>query len=452
MHDSERSPSEEPFAPSTTAPSRTPDTPPAPPVSLAAGEPGEVAPISAAERIMSVDVLRGVLGILVMNIQSFSMIGAAYMNPTAYGDLTGANWWVWLLSHLLADQKFMTIFSMLFGAGIVVFTSRAEARGRRPAGLHYRRMLWLIIFGLLHAHLLWYGDILYSYGMCGLAAYLFRRLRPRWLILIGITMLLIPFLLSLAAGWSVRYWPEQAVEENLVQWAPGPDAVSEELAAYRGSWLEQMSIRFPMLVWLQTFVFAFFIAWRAGGLMLLGMALFKLGVFSAARSKAFYAVLIAVAVLVGMPVILDGVHRHFEEGWRYDYSWFYGSLFNYWASILVSLGWVGGVMLVCQAPGLRPLTRPFAAAGRMAFTNYLLQTVICTTIFYGHGLGLYGYASRVEQMLIVVAVWILQLVLSPLWLRYFRFGPMEWLWRSLSYWRLQPMRREAEPPPALSTA
>jgi uncharacterized protein len=432
-------------------PPRTPDLPPPP---VAAGTPAEVAPISAAERITSIDVLRGfaVLGILVMNIQSFSMIGPAYFNPTAYGDLTGVNRLVWLFSHLLADQKFMTIFSMLFGAGIVVFTSRAEAKGRRPAGLHYRRMLWLIIFGLLHAHLLWYGDILYSYGMCGLLAYLFRRLPPRWLLVIGVAMLCIPFLLSVGIGFTVQFWPEQAIEQAMMGWAPSAEIINEQLAAYRGSWLDQMPSRVVMSLSLQTFAFAFFIGWRAGGLMLIGMALFKLGVFSATRSKVFYGTLVGLATFVGIPAILYGVQRHFDAGWTYEYSMFLGSQFNYWASILVSLGWVGLVMLVCQAPDLRPLTRPLAAAGRMAFTNYLLQTVICTTIFYGHGLGLYGHVSRVEQILIVLAVWVFQLIFSPLWLRYFRFGPMEWLWRSLSYWRLQPMRRRSEPPAALSTA
>ena len=134
------------------------------------------APVDAPERIAPLDTLRGfaLLGILVMNIQSFSMISAAYNNPTAYGDLSGANWWVWLLGHLLADQKMYGIFSMLFGAGILLMTSRAEERGS-SLGLHYRRMMWLILFGLLHAHLLWPGDILYTYGMCGLLVYLFRR-------------------------------------------------------------------------------------------------------------------------------------------------------------------------------------------------------------------------------------------------------------------------------------
>ncbi len=127
-------------------------------------------PVAEKERIVSIDVLRGfaLLGILPMNIQYFSMISAAYDNPTAYGDLHGANYWIWLFCHVLADQKFMTIFSMLFGAGILLMTSRIEATGKPSASLHYRRMGWLILFGLAHAYLLWSGDILVAYGMCGL--------------------------------------------------------------------------------------------------------------------------------------------------------------------------------------------------------------------------------------------------------------------------------------------
>ena len=141
-----------------------------------------------AERIQSIDVLRGfaLLGILVMNVQSFAMIDSAYKIPTTYGDFQGVNYCVWLLSHLFADQKFMTIFSMLFGAGIVLMSRRREKTGLRPAAVHYRRMGVLLLFGLLHAYLLWYGDILVTYALCGMPAFLFRKVRPRRVILLGI--------------------------------------------------------------------------------------------------------------------------------------------------------------------------------------------------------------------------------------------------------------------------
>ncbi len=400
-------------------------------------------PLPATERIQSLDVLRGVavLGILVMNVQCFAMIMAAYINPTVYGSLEGVNGWVWYLSHLFADMKFMTIFSMLFGAGVIVMTSRREAAGRRSAGLHYRRMGWLLVFGLLHAHLLWYGDILYSYAMCGFVLYLFRKASPWLLITLGLVSTSVAFFIGVFFGISMAngWMPVEAVADD---WKPLADTIQAEVDAYRGSWLGQMSHRFKAAFFFQTFIFLIGIAWRAGGMMLIGMALYKLGVFSAARSKRFYAGLVGVGLLVGIPTIMYGVARNELAGWNVKYSFFFGPQFNYWASILVALGWVGVVMLACKSEAVRPLTRPFAAVGQMALTNYVMQTVLCTFLFYGHGLGRFGMFERWQQLLVVVAVWALQLVVSPFWLRRFRFGPAEWLWRSLSYMKLQPMRRD----------
>ena len=400
-------------------------------------------PISATERIQSLDVLRGVavLGILVMNIQCFAMIMAAYINPTVYGTLEGVNGWVWYLSHLFADMKFMTIFSMLFGAGVIVMTSRREAAGRPSAGLHYRRMGWLLLFGLLHAHLLWYGDILYSYAMCGFVLYLFRKASPWLLITFGLVSTSVAFGFGMLLGIAMAngWMPIDAVADD---WNPLAETIQAEVDAYRGSWFDQMSHRSGTAVFFETFIFLIGIAWRAGGMMLIGMALYKLGVFSAARSRRFYAGLVGMGLLVGIPMIMYGVYRNEAAEWSVEYSMFFGAEFNYWASILVAMGWVGVVMLACKSEAIRPLTRPFAAVGQMALTNYLMQTVLCTFIFYGHGLGRFGMFERWQQPLVVVAIWVLQLVVSPIWLRHFRYGPAEWLWRSLSYMKLQPMRRD----------
>ena len=406
----------------------------------------DAGPVAETGRIDAIDVLRGfaLLGILVMNIQSFAMPQAAYFNPTAYGDLEGANLHVWLLGRMLADQKFMTIFSMLFGAGIVLMAERAEARG--GAGrLHCRRMGWLIVIGLLHAHLLWFGDILFTYAVCGMAVYPLRRLSPGRLIALGTALLAVTSVLTVAAGLSLPHWPEDAraalTDEG---WRPPPAAIEAELAVYRGGWLDQLPARSSAALGFQTFILVFWAFWRAGGLMLIGMALFKRGVFSAQRSPRFYAGLIAAAVLAGLPLQAYGLALDFARGWQV-WSFFIGLQFNYWPSIAVSLGYVGAVMLVCRTASLRGLTRPFAAVGRTALTNYLLQTVLCTTIFYGHGLGLFGSVDRAGQMGVAAGVWALQLVASPLWLRRFRFGPAEWAWRSLTYGERQPLRRAPEP-------
>ena len=401
-------------------------------------------PVTQAERIVSIDVLRGfaVLGILVMNIQSFSMIGPAYLNPTAYGDLTGPNYAVWLLSHVLADRKFMTIFNMLFGAGIVLMSSRREAAGASRAGAHYRRMGLLLLVGLLHGHLLWYGDILHAYALCGLVAYLFRRRRPGTLIVVGLASVSVASALSFLFQWSVSHWPAEVVEKGMAWWAPQEADVASETAALRGGWVEQLPQRTTTALVFQTVVFAIDVAWRSGGLMLVGMGLFKLGFLSTKRSYAMYGAMTVIGFSVGIPVILYGVHRNFAADWSFKSCSYLGGQFNYWASLLVAMGWVGLVMLVCKSGIALKLTRTLAAVGQMAFTNYLLQTVICTTIFYGHGFGLFGKVERLGQILIVLAVWAVLLVLSPLWLRRFRFGPAEWLWRSVTYMQAPPMRRE----------
>jgi uncharacterized protein len=401
-------------------------------------------PVAEKERILSIDVLRGfaLLGILPMNIQYFSMISAAYFNPTAYGDLRGANFLVWLLSHVLADEKFMAIFSMLFGAGILLMTARIEQRGRSSAALHYRRMGWLALFGVAHSYLLWSGDILFTYGLCGMVVYLFRTMRPRTLLALGALTVGVGSASLIAYGTWTGHWPQHEIKMAAEQvWKPTPLMVESEVSAYRGSWLQQMRYRVPDSIQMQTIYFVTFTFWRAAGLMLIGMALFKIGVFAARRSAAFYWALIATGVLAGVPVILYGTYRDFVSGWDFRYGFFYGAQFNYWASLPVSLGWVGAVMLASKSTALLPITRRLAAVGRMAFTNYIMQTVICTTIFYGHGFGLFGEFDRVSQFGVVISIWILQLVISPIWLRHFLFGPLEWLWRSLTYWQREPFRR-----------
>jgi len=401
-----------------------------------------LSPVSSSERIKSLDVLRGcaVLGILIMNIQSYAMIEAAYLNPAAYGDLTGANKWVWIFSHMFADQKFMTIFSILFGAGIVLFSSRAVAKGRKTAGLHYRRTGWLLLIGLIHAYILWHGDILVCYAMCALIVFLFRNASPKKLLIGGLCVISVSSFLYLMMGSSMHYWDPESVRHLMESWKPGTDLVAEEIAVYQGSWAEQMSHRVPSSLMFQTFIFLIWSGWRAGGLMLVGMALYKWGVLTAQRSARFYRIMALAGLGIGWPIVILGVIFNFSKGWALKESMFFGMQFNYWGSLLVGIAYISIVMLISNSHRFQKITDIFAAVGRMAFTNYLLQTILCTFLFYGHGLGLFGQVERTGQILIVIGVWILQLIISPLWLRHFRFGPVEWLWRSLTYWKIQSLR------------
>jgi uncharacterized protein len=406
---------------------------------------GQAAPVPQAERILSLDAIRGVavLGILVMNIQSFALPSSAYLNPTALGPLAGAGWWVWLLSHLFADRKFISIFSMLFGAGVLLFTERAEARGAAPGPLHYRRMAWLLVFGLAHAYLLWYGDILVTYALCGMLAFLFRKRPARALFITGLVALAFGSAIYLFFGWSMRFWPPASVANLLETWRPAPDRLAWETELYRGGWLGQMAHRAPLAFFLQVPFLLMYELWRAGGLMLVGMALYKWGVLAGERPPGFYRRLLAGGLVAGLGLAAYGVYRNVAAGWDVRYSFFLGPQWNYWAGVLIALAYIAAVVLACRAWPASGLVRRLAAVGRMAFTNYLVHTLICTTLFYGHGLGLYGRVDRLGQIAIVMAIWLLQLWYSPVWLARFRFGPFEWLWRSLTYGQRLPIRLAA---------
>lgn len=395
-------------------------------------------------RIVSLDLLRGiaVLGILIMNIQGFTMIGAAYINPDAYGDLTGLNKWVWIVSHVLASEKFMSIFSMLFGAGVVLFAENALAKGRKAGSLHYRRMFWLLVFGLLHAYLIWYGDILVAYSLCGMFVYLFRKKRPVQLIVLSAIFFVIPMLLMTGSGFTTDYWPQESIDANMEQWKPDAKTAAHEVEVMQGGWLEQMEVRVEKAVFMQTFLFLWNVFWRVTSMMLLGMALFKLGILAATRSRNFYLRMVLLGLIPGILLSSWGVHENFSRGWPMFYSMFFGSQFNYLGSVFTALGYIGIVMLIARSGCCNGFKIIFSAVGRMAFTNYILMSLICMFVFYGNGLGLFGEVSRGEQLLFVAGIWIVLLVISPLWLKSYRFGPLEWLWRVLTYWHLQPMKRE----------
>ncbi len=399
-------------------------------------------PVAESRRIGSIDVLRGLalLGILVLNIQTFAMPFEAYGNAYGYGDIEGSNYWVFTGSMLLGDMKFMAIFSMLFGAGLVLFIERLQETGRPAYAIHYRRMLWLLAIGMLHAYLIWYGDILVTYALSGMIVVWCRRLPP-WLLFIGgLCVVGVCTVIMLGSGLLIS---EFAPEKISIM---GPDAsermesIQGQLQAYTGPWAEQMQHRVLASMSVQTSGFVFFLFWRAAGLMLVGMALYRWGVFSAKRSSRFYLGMLGLGVLVGLPIVAYGLQTAWSVDWHPFKVKFMISQFNYWGSILVAFGWIGLVMLLVRSGMARWFQHALACVGRMAFSNYLLQSILCTFIFYGHGLGQFGSWDRTEQMLLVLVLSIAQLIWSPLWLAAYRFGPAEWLWRSLTYWKWQPMK------------
>jgi uncharacterized protein len=388
--------------------------------------------VERGARIRSLDVLRGVgvLGMLAVHIQLFAFPSLARLNPTAWGDFRGLNWWVWLGTALLADGKFISIFAMLLGASIVMLPGRAAARAAPAWRVHVRRMAALLVLGLLHAYLLWYGDMLVSLALSGAVVFVACRFSPRRLLILGGLTFSVGSVITVWLTWSLAQGSPDELDAWKDRYKPRRVNMVAEINQYQGTWKDQMRYRVPAAWENQTWNFATRLFWQMSGLMLMGKALYKLGVLSAARPRAFYRTMGAVGFGSGLVLISLGLWRSFATKWDpVDYLMVSQEL-TIWGNLFVALGWVAIVMLLCQR-GWQ--LAPVAAVGRMALTNYLLQTVICTTIFYGHGFGLFGQVDRAGQLAIVLGIWAFQLLASSAWLAYVTVGPVEWVVRWFVY-------------------
>lgn len=396
-------------------------------------------------RKVSLDIFRGVavLGILLMNIQSYANPSAAYLNPTAYGNFDGINYWLWYFTHLLADMKFMSIFSILFGAGIILFSEKSERKGTNTTLLYYRRNFWLLIFGLLHAHLIWYGDVLYSYAICAFFAFWLRDFNVRRLLISAFIFLMIGSLYNIFIGLSIPHLPAEAIQQIEQFWQPGIAHLNLEIKTYQSSYLEQMPVRSSQALLLETEVFISLFIWRVMGMMCIGMACYKAKFLSATRSTKFYTLLSLSSLLMGYTIIILGVNQNLAHQFSMEFSFFIGSQYNYWGSIFVAIGYISLLSLWIKSNFLASLKRYLAKVGQMAFTNYIFQSIIITFIFYGHGFALFAQLSRWQCLVLVIVMWGLHLIGSKIWLNYFQFGPLEWAWRCLTYAKLQSLKVSA---------
>jgi len=390
------------------------------------------ATVQPQTRIRSLDALRGVgvLGMLAVHIQLFAFPSVARWNPTVYGDFKGLNGWVWLMTLLFADGKFITIFAMLLGVSIVMLAEASERSAAWRA--HMRRMAVLLVLGLAHAYLLWFGDMLVPLALSGSVVFFARRLSPGKLLVVGSVAFAMASLVSVGLTWSTAQSDPAALAAWRAEWMPRPEIINVEIAQYRGGWAEQMAQRVPAALENETVSFVTRLLWQMTGLMLMGMGLFKLGVLSAARSRTFYLRMATLGFGAGILLIALGLWRSYATKWDVLDFVLVSEQLHYWGNLFVALGWVALVMLLCQRGWA---LRSVVAVGRMALTNYLLQSVICTTIFYGHGFGLFGRVDRAGQFAMVVGIWAFQLLASSVWLRYFAVGPVEWLTRWLVFKR-----------------
>lgn len=387
---------------------------------------------SLNNRIHSLDLLRGfaVLGILIMNITNFSHVNVAYMNPTIGAGLEGYNQYFHAFNYIFADTRFMSIFSILFGAGVVLFTTNAELKGKNAGVLHLKRMFWLLLFGFVHAYLIWEGDILVTYAICGCLIFLLRKKTIQVLLILTIILFIVPITFNLMTYYGLTM---DELESTFAFFHPSYEQIAIEIKVMQGSFLEQMPIRLENAVEFQTFVFLIETFWRTTSLMLLGMILYRKGVLSADKSIGYYNKMILIGFGIGLIVSLIGLNQSYNSEWSGAYVMSIGANYKIVSGLFMAIGYIGFVIWCFKKGIFKKLQNRLQATGRMAFTNYIGMSIICTLIFNGHGLGLYGTLDRLQQFLIVGAIWVLILIVSPLVLKKYRFGPLEWLWRKLTY-------------------
>lgn len=373
------------------------------------------APTSTVERIANLDTVRGIatLGILIMNAVSFALPEAAYFNLAADGSDTWLDWAIGVAGEIFVDQKTMALFSMLFGAGIVLFADRAEAKDKRPAPLSLWRNGLLLAIGLLHG-LLWEGDVLFVYALCSPLLLIARRWSPRALIVSGAAMVLLSALVAAVMQTQIAadgaglgtYW--------FVDGGPIGDSAGLFLIS------------------------DFFL--RAAGMMLIGVAFYRTGIVQGHRPAAFYRAMASYGLLIGLPIAAAGVIWQSANDWSPAVA-LIGEAPNTIATVPVALGYLGLITLWTKRMATRPtaLAERLQAVGRMALTNYLSHTVMGIALF--RLLLDRGDASRTTIALFILGVWAIQLWWSPAWLERFRFGPAEWAWRCLTYRSWQPLRR-----------
>jgi uncharacterized protein len=408
---------------------------------------------TASGRIITLDVIRGVavMGIFAVNVIGMSMIDAAYMNPTAPRGWDLADVSLWLVNNVIIDGKMRSLFSMLFGASMLLVIERAEAAGERGWSVHFRRMGVLAVFGLLHFYVIWFGDILFVYAITGMAAYFFRNARSQFLIFVAAVLFAWNAVGSIGSAadlhskavvaHSAHATAEQreAWEEATDGWATETDNFArEQVQHYDAPFLERVAdIDLPEPYYAVQRTLPETLA-----LMLLGMVLFRTGFLTGEWDDRSYRSIALWGIGTGGAVCLAFGIIEWASG-------FYAPLIlllfigvSAPFQLVMAIGYAALIILLSRGGGA--IVDRLAAVGRAAFTNYLGSSILGALIFYGGGLALYGTLDRVHVTLFVPLFWAIMLLWSKPWLDRFRYGPFEWAWRSLARGKLQPMRKSSQ--------
>ncbi|HEX6192719.1 MAG TPA: DUF418 domain-containing protein [Chitinophagaceae bacterium] len=429
------------------------------------------APVGQSERIVILDSLRGIalLGILMMNMPFFALpypVPETLVLRNEWGTINEKAWYIvnWLLE---GSQR--GLFSLLFGAGVILFITRLEKRmsGMMPAEYFLRRQLWLLVFGLINAFVfLWPGDILFQYAICGIIVFVFHRLPVKGLLIAaGVCLLLMTARENrnlykdksiIRKGEAVARLDTTKVKLNDQQKdelgamtglrerfdsATQRKEMEKNLREIRGTYGQTYNNLSNVSSKLE-FYYTYYGLWDILLFMFLGMAFYKSGVLTGQASTKIYWWLFIVGLGAGLLISYFRLQPMLET--RFNRFLFIKKVpieFYEISRTLRSLGIFGLIMLLYKSGWFNWLFRLMRPVGQMAFTNYLMQSLIGAILFFGVGFGMYGKLQRYEIYYVVLAVWLLEITWSHVWLRYFRFGPLEWLWRSLTYWKWQPIKK-----------
>jgi|KBSMisStaDraftv2_1062788.scaffolds.fasta_scaffold00813_10 uncharacterized protein len=434
-------------------------------------------PTDKKSRIVLLDAIRGVAicGILLMNIPYFGLSGY-YVEDPRVGNEVGQllNMRSWFVVQFILEGSMRGLFSCLFGAGAMLLVSRLEKlnQGLRPADIYVRRLIWLLVFGLINGYVLnWAGDILYHYAIVGFFLFPFRVAKPRLVLGLVAFFVCISMLHSFIQKRSAfetrskgmaamqieaqKQTLTEAQKADLEKWkayqddhdpAKNREKAVKETEQFRGNYASVWRANAKWTTLFESVKFHGGMFYDIIIFMLLGIFLYKTGILTGQKSNGFYLVMMIVGYTFGIGWGI--LQRNQVLAANFDY-------FNFWMNKAIpvslyqlhrmgtTLGHMSLIILLWNSDWFKWLLMPFARMGQMAFTNYLLQSILCGLFFYGYGLGYFGKLQRYELYYVVLAVWAFEMVFSGVWLSFFRFGPLEWLWRSLTYWEWQPLRKES---------
>jgi uncharacterized protein len=423
------------------------------------------------ERIQLIDAIRGVtvLGILLMNITLFSNSHAIFDNLEVLQEYDSKNYYTWWIIEGFLEGTMRAIFSMLFGVSCVLLVDNLKDRNiSDPAELLLRRMMWLLVFGFFNAFiLLWPGDILYMYGVCGLFLYPLLKARRKYLLLICITALLLSTIID-TANWRRLNQIRVKGEHSLALESRGV-GLSERQKGDKEKWLEKresinlktirqeaetdiktlrsadyravFNYMAPINIESQTSYFYHFGFLQTIFMIVLGIILYRNGFIVGKAETKWYLLTMLVAYGIGLP--LSYLEHATKVDVKFDSTLLYPRLLiNFYEvrRLLLALGNLSVIILFFKLQPFTVIFNTLAKVGKLSFTNYLMQSILCALTFYGFGFGMFGQLQRYETYYIVAAIWAFQILFSIVWLRFFRIGPFEWGWRSLTYWKIQMLR------------